>query len=147
LYKALYQSLENDLNNIIKICPKPVLPLLKTFPIFINNELWFGLKSNPTRGRGMCYHPEARWLKKRGNDPGKERSVEIFRVNNFFCSLFFFEHLRINYVPQEGAHQRVLLQIPPSFVKIWKILLKISLEKKTRRGIYKRDICSDTYEP
>ena len=49
-------QLLEDIEKILDVCPEHALEIIQKIPVYINSELWFGLKDSPTRGRGMCYH-------------------------------------------------------------------------------------------
>jgi len=82
-YRTLKSCLSQDLKQMLEVCPHPVLRVLKKVPIFLNTESWFGAHTCPTRGRGMCYHPAEKFLRDRGQDPVKARSIEVYRVEDY----------------------------------------------------------------
>lgn len=114
-YSSLKSCLHQDIRQFLNVCPKPVIGILKRIPIYVNEEMWFGSEDCPTRGRGMCYHPEVRVLVARGQDPIKAKSIEIYRVEDYlewrtFQPWMIFHEYSHAFHHHIGAHRKDVKQ-------------------------------------
>jgi hypothetical protein len=83
LHKVKIQ-LEIDLKAAAeKLPPKACEFLQKTIPIYINKIQYYGPKCAPIRGRGMCFHPDSRWLIENGMSCEKCGAIELYEAGRY----------------------------------------------------------------
>jgi len=78
------ERLEMDLAAVTTKLPPAACRLLKKSTlIWINRSQIYGPKAAPITARGMCYHPNRKWLLQVGMSPKKWRGVELYDASNY----------------------------------------------------------------
>ncbi len=84
LAKQIQKRLECDLLAASKKLPTHACKILKeNTPIWINKSQKYGPACAPVSGRGMCFHPESKWLTQNGMSPKKHGGVELFEADKY----------------------------------------------------------------
>lgn len=89
--KELEQRLAEDLEFAAKCLPKHAREhLRKNTPVYINKSIQYGPEVCPVNGRGLCFHPEKKWLEENFMSGKKSECVEIYCAKEYLddCRLW-----------------------------------------------------------
>jgi hypothetical protein len=82
--QELEQRLKEDLEFAAKCLPKHAREFLqKNTRVYINKNLQWGPEVCPINGRGLCFHPEGKWLEENFMTPEKAECVEIYCAKEY----------------------------------------------------------------
>lgn len=84
LLAALMQDLTHICYSETVQIPKPTLESLRNnVRFYVNQEMKEGSIAHSIPLRGMCFHPNADWLREHRMDPQKQKHIEIYNVGDY----------------------------------------------------------------
>ena len=82
--KALECRLAEDLECAAKCLPKHAREFLKkNTPVYVNKSFRYGPEICPIVGRGLCFHPESKWLEENFMHVEKCECVELYCAKEY----------------------------------------------------------------